>query len=206
MGHQILDARLMFLLHISAASVALACGALQIIPAVRKRYLNVHRWVGRLYALAVLLASFSGFFDRFSDRGHHRYYWLRVAGRDLAHCDGTGRSSGPYASNSSTSAVDDLFVRIDLCCCIPALAVGHFYVRVGDAIRTGVPVFGLVVLGTQSGICILVCWPLVTTTPMRVKSSNFSLKRPCITNAASRAMCPKPPFALSAKYHHVIRN
>lgn len=69
MGHQILDARLMFLLHISAASVALACGALQIIPAVRKRYLNVHRWVGRLYALAVLLASFSGFLIAFQIEG-----------------------------------------------------------------------------------------------------------------------------------------
>ena len=69
MGHQILDARLMFLLHISAASVALACGALQIIAAVRKRYLNVHRWVGRLYALAVLLASFSGFLIAFQIAG-----------------------------------------------------------------------------------------------------------------------------------------
>ena len=69
MGHQILDARLMFLLHISAASVALACGALQIIAAVRKRYLNVHRWVGRLYALAVLLASFSGFLIAFQISG-----------------------------------------------------------------------------------------------------------------------------------------
>ena len=69
MGHQILDARLMFLLHISAASAALACGALQIIPAVRKRYLNVHRWVGRLYALTVLLASFSGFLIAFQIEG-----------------------------------------------------------------------------------------------------------------------------------------
>jgi hypothetical protein len=188
MDHQILDARLMFLLHISAASVALACGALQIIPAVRKTLSRRSPLGGSALRSCRFTCQLFRFFDRFSDRGHHRHLWLRVAGRDLAHCDGTGRSSGPYASDSSTSAVDDLFVRIDLCCCIPALAVGHLHVRVGDAIRTGVPVFGVVVLGAQSGICIMVCWPLVTTTPMRVKSSGFSPKRPFITNAASRAM------------------
>lgn len=69
MAHQILDARSMFLLHISASSVALAFGAIQIIPTVRKRYLNFHRWLGRLYALAVLLASFSGFLIAFQVDG-----------------------------------------------------------------------------------------------------------------------------------------
>lgn len=69
MVHQILNAKSMFLLHISAASIALAIGAIQIIPAVRKRFLNLHRWLGRLYALAVLLASFSGFLIAFEIDG-----------------------------------------------------------------------------------------------------------------------------------------
>lgn len=65
MAHQILNAKSMFLLHITAASFALAFGSIQIIPAVRKRYLNVHRWLGRLYALAVLCGGLSGFLIAF---------------------------------------------------------------------------------------------------------------------------------------------
>jgi uncharacterized membrane protein len=69
MSHQILNAKSMFLSHITAASIALAFGSIQIIPAVRKRYLNVHRWLGRFYALAVLLAGVSGFFIAFQMDG-----------------------------------------------------------------------------------------------------------------------------------------
>lgn len=69
MSHQILNAKSMFLLHVSAASIALAIGSIQIIPAVRKRYLNVHRWLGRFYALAVLLAGVSGFLIAFQIDG-----------------------------------------------------------------------------------------------------------------------------------------
>ena len=69
MSHQILNTKSMFLLHVSAASIALAIGSIQIIPTVRKRYLNVHRWLGRFYALAVLLASVSGFLIAFQIDG-----------------------------------------------------------------------------------------------------------------------------------------
>lgn len=65
MSHQILNAKSMFLMHITAASIALAIGAIQIIPAVRKRYLNIHRWLGRVYAVAVLLGGISGFLIAF---------------------------------------------------------------------------------------------------------------------------------------------
>ena len=69
MSHQILNAKSMFLLHVCAASIALAIGSIQIIPTVRKRYLNVHRWLGRFYALAVLLAGVSGFLIAFQIDG-----------------------------------------------------------------------------------------------------------------------------------------
>lgn len=61
MAHQILNAEVMFLLHVSSASVALALGALQILPKLRKTFPAVHRWLGRLYAVAVLLGAVSGF-------------------------------------------------------------------------------------------------------------------------------------------------
>jgi len=61
MSHQIINAKFMFLLHITAASLALIFGSIQIIAAVRQRYLNVHRWFGRVYAISVLLAGVSGF-------------------------------------------------------------------------------------------------------------------------------------------------
>ena len=69
MSHQIVNAKLAFLIHITAGSIALAIGSIQIIPAVRKNYLNVHRWLGRLYALAVLLGGASGFLIAFQVDG-----------------------------------------------------------------------------------------------------------------------------------------
>lgn len=47
-------------LHLALAVVIIAGGALQLLPAVRRRWLRVHRWNGRLYLAAVSLASVGG--------------------------------------------------------------------------------------------------------------------------------------------------
>lgn len=52
-GH-IDGARLAFLAHVGAAPVALALGAFQFMPRRRGR---LHRWTGRVYALAILVAG-----------------------------------------------------------------------------------------------------------------------------------------------------
>lgn len=69
MSHQLINARQMFVMHITAASFALVFGSIQIIPVLRNRYLSVHRGIGRLYALAVLLGGISGFLIAFQIDG-----------------------------------------------------------------------------------------------------------------------------------------
>lgn len=50
-------ARLAFVAHISAAPVALALGAFQFMPGLRQRAPALHRWSGRVYAGAILIAG-----------------------------------------------------------------------------------------------------------------------------------------------------
>ena len=57
MAPNIDGSRLAFLAHISAAPVALALGAFQFMPRLRARAPGLHRWSGRLYALAILIAA-----------------------------------------------------------------------------------------------------------------------------------------------------
>lgn len=56
-----IDQRLLaFTLHISAAPVALLIGGFQFIPRLRSRFPATHRWMGRIYVLAVLIGGLSG--------------------------------------------------------------------------------------------------------------------------------------------------
>ncbi len=69
MPHQIKNMPTGFLLHIGAASFALLFGGYQILPGMRKRHLKLHRWIGRLYALTVLIGGASGLFIAFNIDG-----------------------------------------------------------------------------------------------------------------------------------------
>jgi len=51
---------LAFILHISASPIALALGALQFFPRLRSRRPRLHRWVGRIYGVAILVGGASG--------------------------------------------------------------------------------------------------------------------------------------------------
>jgi hypothetical protein len=57
MGGHIDGARLAFLAHISAAPVALAIATFQLMPGLRARRPGLHRWMGRGYALAILIGG-----------------------------------------------------------------------------------------------------------------------------------------------------
>lgn len=69
MDHQISNAKLMFLTHIFASSVALLLGAFQMIKSLRNRHLALHRWIGRTYALAIALGGLSGLLIAFEIDG-----------------------------------------------------------------------------------------------------------------------------------------
>ena len=45
--------------HITGGMIALALGPLQFWPTFRNRYLNLHRWIGRIYIIAIVVASLS---------------------------------------------------------------------------------------------------------------------------------------------------
>lgn len=45
--------------HIVGGTLALTIGAVQMIPVVRNRFINVHRWLGRLYIASIAMAATS---------------------------------------------------------------------------------------------------------------------------------------------------
>ncbi|MCF6326285.1 MAG: DUF2306 domain-containing protein [Devosiaceae bacterium] len=51
-----------FLAHISASPIALFIGALQFFPKMRAKNPTRHRWMGRIYAISILVGGVSGIF------------------------------------------------------------------------------------------------------------------------------------------------
>ncbi len=56
----IAERNLAFVLHISASPLALISGLLQFVTRLRLRHPWLHRWIGRLYLLSVLIGGLSG--------------------------------------------------------------------------------------------------------------------------------------------------
>lgn len=46
--------------HLSGGAISLLIGAAQVNPAIRTRFLNVHRWMGRVYVVAVAVGASGG--------------------------------------------------------------------------------------------------------------------------------------------------
>lgn len=61
MAHHLETGRILFYAHIALAPVALACLPLQLSPGLRRNMPAVHRWVGRIYVLAIFLSGIAGF-------------------------------------------------------------------------------------------------------------------------------------------------
>jgi uncharacterized membrane protein len=51
---------LLFLLHAGGGSIALLSGAWNMLDVSRRRFLNLHRWLGRVYLIAVLIGGLAG--------------------------------------------------------------------------------------------------------------------------------------------------
>tara|TARA_R110001592_G_scaffold38401_1_gene126610 strand:- start:5748 stop:6386 length:639 start_codon:yes stop_codon:yes gene_type:complete len=51
-----------FYLHISFGGIALLIGWLQFSKKLRTTYLNLHRWIGKIYVLSVLISGIPGFY------------------------------------------------------------------------------------------------------------------------------------------------
>jgi hypothetical protein len=54
------------LIHMLVAPVALLLGPIQFIPKLRESYRSVHRWTGRVYVAACVIAGLAGFCHRLS--------------------------------------------------------------------------------------------------------------------------------------------
>lgn len=53
------------MVHITGGILALASGPFQFLPRLRTKYPSIHRWVGRLYLVGILLGGTGGFFMAF---------------------------------------------------------------------------------------------------------------------------------------------
>ncbi|MEE9374758.1 MAG: DUF2306 domain-containing protein [Rhizobiaceae bacterium] len=60
MQEHLLERRFWFTLHISAAPLALFVGGFQFFPKLRAKRRNLHRWMGRVYGVAVLMGGVAG--------------------------------------------------------------------------------------------------------------------------------------------------
>ena len=59
-GEHLLNRRTMFVLHVAAAPIALVIGAFQVMPKIRRGHRALHRWLGRVYAVAILAGGIGG--------------------------------------------------------------------------------------------------------------------------------------------------
>ena len=64
--------------HVLIAVLIMLGGALQLLPAIRRRVPALHRWVGRAYMMSVMLTSLAGLFLTWS-RGEPIRVWQHVA-------------------------------------------------------------------------------------------------------------------------------
>ena len=65
----LLNRRMAFIAHVTAAPAALLIGSVQMFPKLRNKYKHLHRWLGRCYAIAVLIAGVSGLIIAVSAQG-----------------------------------------------------------------------------------------------------------------------------------------
>ena len=59
----------LFLFHIGGGMIALVVGAWNFLERSRERFLNLHRWLGRLYIVSVFTAGLAGFSLSFTAQG-----------------------------------------------------------------------------------------------------------------------------------------
>jgi uncharacterized membrane protein len=65
----VIDRHTIFLFHIAGGLIALVTGAWNFLERSRERFLNLHRWLGRVYLVSVLSSSIAGFSLSFTAQG-----------------------------------------------------------------------------------------------------------------------------------------
>lgn len=64
-----LERNTIFMMHIIGGTIALATGAWNFLERSRARFLNLHRWLGRIYLVSVLVGGIAGFSLAFTAQG-----------------------------------------------------------------------------------------------------------------------------------------
>lgn len=65
----VMQRQTIFLLHIGGGLIALFVGAWNFLERSRERFINLHRWLGRVYLVSVLVSSIAGFALSFTAQG-----------------------------------------------------------------------------------------------------------------------------------------
>jgi uncharacterized membrane protein len=65
----VIERHTIFLIHIGGGAIALFIGAWNFLERSRERFLNLHRWLGRIYLVSVLAAGLAGFALSFTAQG-----------------------------------------------------------------------------------------------------------------------------------------
>jgi len=61
------------IVHVVFGMLALVIGPFQFVPAIRNRYLNLHRWMGRTYLTSTLIAGIAGFYMASTSQVNYTY-------------------------------------------------------------------------------------------------------------------------------------
>ena len=61
--------------HVVFGILALLIGPFQFVPAIRNRYLNVHRWMGRTYLVSTLIGAIAGLYMASTSQVNYTYKW-----------------------------------------------------------------------------------------------------------------------------------
>lgn len=61
------------IIHVVFGILALVLGPFQFVPAIRNRYLNVHRWMGRTYLTSTMIGGVAGFYMAVTSNINYTY-------------------------------------------------------------------------------------------------------------------------------------
>jgi uncharacterized membrane protein len=150
--------------HFAGCALALAIGGFQLHPGLRRRFLPVHRWLGRAYVVGVALGGFAGLYMAFFANGGLpgkvgfallALAWLGVTARAVACIRAadvsahrrwmirsfaltfaavTLRVYNP-ASQAAGIPFEAAYPVIAWLCWVPNLLVAEFFVRATPALR-----------------------------------------------------------------------
>jgi hypothetical protein len=141
-----------FYIHIILGGLALLIGWTQFNSKIRIKKLAVHRLIGKVYVVAVLLSATGGVHFLFCNRGNHRFFGFWLLGHNMVLYNHESLCMHQKQTTAVTPKNDDLQLCCLLCCrnfkdmASPAeCSFGRLY----NCLSYG----GLVVLDTELNCC-----------------------------------------------------